>query len=536
MATTTANKNIKNVCAHMPGKPLAAMAIAAGAFAVSPCILASDWDVTPSIKVATTYSDNIDRNVSADSDVALEITPSINVVRDSRRLQMSLDYSLQNLFYFDESDRNATNHRLFSDLTGEVVDETLFIDLSASIRQQLVDRKSDASGDTISGGSNVSDVYTYSISPYWREQLGNILEWDLRLTHDSVNTEESGSDSDGNGVSLSVVNGTATGRFSWDVDYDNKQVDYDDGDKSDTETASARINYRLTRSLSAVLSGTYEDFEFVGDRGNTSPEDSTVGGGFTWAPSDDFSTTILYNDRVDPRPGEDSSFVSADIYWAPTARTDINLNYGNRFFGETYNGSLTHTSRWTRWNLSYSEGVSDFRSLSLAEQYGVAICPGGASLAAQCREFLPGDSLQPGEEFRLISQLNTDITEDTFINKTAFASVSLVGARNTITLSARNARRTFVADNESEKDTVIDLAWDHQIAPRTDSTVAITDSSLEFDDGQEDDIMRYRWRVTQQIGGSSIFYVEAQYYDRESNVASRNYDETRFTVSFEKFF
>lgn len=535
MATTTANKNIKNVCAHMSGKPLAAMAIAAGAFAVSPCILASDWDVTPSIKVATTYSDNIDRNVSADSDVALEITPSINVVRDSRRLQMSLDYSLQNLFYFDESDRNATNHRLFSDLTGEVVDETLFIDLSASIRQQLVDRKSDASGDTISGGSNVSDVYTYSISPYWQEQLGNILEWDLRLTHDSVNTEDSGNDSEGNGVSLSVVNGTATGRFSWDVNYDNREVDYDDGDKSDTETANARINYRLTRSLSAVLSGTYEDFEFVGDRGNTSPEDSTVGGGFTWAPSDDFSTTILYNDRLDPQPGEDNSFVSADIYWAPTARTDINLSYGNRFFGETYNGSLTHTSRWTRWNLSYSEGVSDFRSLEL--ELNPYACPFGAEVLAECRVLLPGEVPQPGEYVPTDrAQLNTSISEDTFINKRAIVSVALVGARNTITLTGTNARRTFVADNESEKDTVIDLAWDHQIAPRTDSTVAITDSSLEFDDGQEDDIMRYRWRVTQQIGGSSIFYVEAQYYDRESNVASRNYDETRFTVSFEKFF
>lgn len=535
MATTIANKNTVNLFALIQKKSLAVASLTTGAlFASSLAVASGEWDISPAIKVATTYSDNIDRNISEDSDVALEITPSVNISRDTRRLKLSLDYSLQNLNYFDESSRNATNHRLFTDLVGELVEDTLFVDFDASMRQQLIDRTSDASGDTISGGSNVSDVYTYSISPYWQEQLGNILEWDLRYTHDSVNTEESGNDSEGDGVSLSVINGAATRKLSWDLDYDKKEVDYDDGDRSDTEVLNAQVNYQLTNSLSAVLTATEEDFEFVGDRGNSSPDDSTYGGGFTWAPSDDFSATILYNERRDPRPGEDSNFTSADLFWSPTARTDISLSYGNRFFGETYNGTLTHRTRWTRWNFSYDEGVSDFRSL--AQDFGFFACPIGVEFSALCRSLEPGELPGPGEELANVATLNTSITEDTFISKRANASVSIIGARNTITLSATNARRTFVADDQSERDTIFDLSWIYEVAPRTDSTVSVTDSSLEFDGAQSDDIMRYSWRITRQIGGSSIFYVETQFYDRESNVASRNYDETRFTVSFEKFF
>lgn len=535
MATTITSKNTMNLLAHVPKKALVISMLTTGTLLASSLALASgEWEISPAIKVATTYSDNIDRNVSEDSDVALEITPSVGITRDTRRLQLTLDYSLQNLNYFDESSRNTTNHRLFSDIVGELVEKTLFIDFDASVRQQLIDRTSDASGDTISGGANVSDVYTYSISPYWQEQLGNILEWDLRYTHDSVNTEESGNDSEGNGVTLSVLNGSGTRKLGWDLYYDKKEVDYDDGGRSDTEVLDAQINYLLTNSLSAVVTATEEDFEFVGDRGDSTPDDSTYGGGLTWAPSDDFSTTILYNERRDPRPGEDSNFISADLFWAPTARTDISLSYGNRFFGETYNGTLTHRTRWTRWNFSYDEGVSDFRTL--AQDIGFFACPVGVGFSSLCRPLESGEAPGPGEELANVASINTSITEDTFINKRGNASVSIIGARNTVTLSATNARRTFVADGESERDTILDLSWIYEIAPRTDSTVRVTDSSIEFDNSESDDIMRYSWRVTRRVGASSIFYVETQFYDRESNVASRNYDETRFTVSFEKSF
>lgn len=501
---------------------------------------ASDWKIEPSLRVASIFSDNIDLEPNGDSDLALEVSPAVHISRESRRLNVNLDYSLQNLKFIDDSDLDTSNHLLSAFVNAEAIADILFVDFSSSISQQLVDRRSSGSSDAIIGSSNFSDVYSYSVSPYLQQRVGNIADFELRYTYDMVSSDDFGSDSDGNAVSFDIANGPASGKFNWNARFNNNQVSYDDGDKSDTESGSARIGYQQTRQFNTFVSGSYENNEFVGDRGDSEPDDSFVGAGFTWAPSQDFNLTFIYNERLDPRPNEDDTFVSGDIFWAPTARTSLNLGLENNFFGEAYNGNISHRTRWTLWNFSYEEGVSDFRSQFLEQ--GRIVCPPTATSIAQCRTLAPGESPQPGEVFLgnnntgFATGFNVSITEDTFINKTGRASVSVVGAKNTVTLSATDTRRRFVADNDTEQDSSLDLSWNHQFSPLTDSLITVGRSQEQFDDDQEDDFMRYVWRVTRQIGGDSIFYVEAQVSERDAEVSSRSYDENRLTISFEKFF
>jgi len=489
--------------------------------------------------VASIYSDNIDLEASGKSDLVMEVSPSISVSREARRLSVNLDYRLQNLVYQDNSDLNTSNHQLSAGLNSEVLLDTLFVDFNSSFSQQLTDRRASGSSDGISGSGNLSDVFSYSISPYWQQHLGDIADFELRYTYDMVSSDSSGGDSDSNGISFDIENGPATGRINWNVDYDTQQIRYDDGGKSDTESADARVGYQLTRRLNTFVSGSYENNDFSGSRGSSQPDDSTAGAGFTWTPSQDFSLTTLYNKRLDPRPDEDETFVSGDVFWAPTARTDINIGYDNSFFGETYSGNISHRTRWTRWNFSYDEGTSDFRSLVLQQNF--IACPAGATTIAQCRTLAPGEALLPGELLLgtnqgLLTTINTNITNDTFISKTGRASVSIVGARNTVTFAITDTQREFVADNNTEKDLSVDISWLYKFAPRTDSLITLGQTQEEFDDGQEDEFMRYAWRVTRQVGSSSVFYVEAQISERDSVVSTRRYEENRLTVSFEKFF
>ena len=156
------------------------------------------------------------------------------------------------------------------------------------------------------------------------------------------------------------------------------------------------------------------------------------------------------------------------------------------------------------------------------------MCPVTATVIADCRILAPGEVAQPNEfPLGTLSDVNVSITNDTFINKRTRASVSVVGVRNTVTLGVTSARRTFVANDDKEQDIIVDLSWVHEIGPRTDSRVTLSHLNEEFDDSTEDDIMNYAWRVTRQVASSSIFYVEAQYYDRDSDVSSRRYDESR---------
>ena len=93
-----------------------------------------------------------------------------------------------------------------------------------------------------------------------------------------------------------------------------------------------------------------------------------------------------------------------------------------------------------------------------------------------------------------------------------------------------------MADGANEQVTSVNLSWIYEIAPHTDSRVVVGYSQEEFDDGEEDEFMRYAWRITRQVGTSSIFYVEAQVNERDSDSPSRDYDENRLTVSFQRFF
>jgi len=512
---------------------------------LSSSLLAKDWKVEPTVKVATIYSDNIELEANGESDLVLEVSPGVSISREGRRLRVNLDYNLQNLTYADNGDLDSSNHRLSASANSELLAETLFLDLRSSISQQLTDRRASASSDGIAGSGNLSDVTSYSISPYWQQRLGDVADFELRYTFDRVTSDDSvgsGDDSDSNGVSFDMQNGPATGRINWTISHQSEQIRYDDGGKSDTELTNARLGYQLTRTLNAFVSRTEEDNEFSGNRGDNEPEDSTSGVGVTWTPSQDFSFTIAHNKRLDPRPNEDENFLSGDLFWAPTARTDISLGYGSRFFGKTYNGSINHRTRWTRWNLSYDEGVSDFRSL-VTQQNSLA-CTTPVSQASACRILLPNQQPSAGEvvipvsdpaALRFLGQTGS-ISDDTFINETARASVSIVGAQNTITFSLTDTKRTFVADNNTEEDSSVDLSWTHQLAARTDSRLTIGHTKEQFDNSEEDDFMRYAWRVTRQIADSSVFYVEFQANDRDSDVVSREYDENRLTVSFQKFF
>ena len=59
------------------------------------------WQVEPSLKVASIYSDNIGLEPNGESDLVLEVSPGISVNRAGRRLSVNLDYSLQNFVYME---------------------------------------------------------------------------------------------------------------------------------------------------------------------------------------------------------------------------------------------------------------------------------------------------------------------------------------------------------------------------------------------------------------------------------------------------
>ncbi len=490
------------------------------------------------------YSDNIALETDQEEDDwVTDISPGVIITADGNRLDLQFDYSLQNLIYSNDSDRNSSNHRLNTRLQTELIEDIFFFDANARISQQLVDSREGLSNDRISGSQNAEDVYGYSLSPYITPRLGDLLTAEIRYTYDYVDSEEDNvnnsfsDDSEGDHFSVSLENGDQLASIRFQLDYDSREVDYGDGDRTDTEFLRILAGYWLNRNWSIDLISNDEDNEFIGDRGDNDPDDSYYGAGFTWRPSDTFNISLAYNDRTDPRRDEDDSFASGQLEWKPTPRTDIKAEFGNRFFGETYDFSFSHRMRRSSWQISYSEDIGDFRQAFLDfGGTGSLICPIGASDLQQCRIFDQTRPPEIGEEVIGSQDQLPSITSDTYISKTLRASWSIKGGRNIITFNVNRERREFIGDNEEEKDLDINVSWSYKLAPRTLSVISLRHGQEEFEEGEEYDDYTVSWTIATLVGAKSKVALQLYYVTRDADSQFNDYDENRATLTFQHDF
>ena len=510
---------------------------------VQTCI-AAKWDIKPDISLREVYSDNIFlESTNESNDLVTELSPSLVLSADGNRVDLQFSYSMQNLAYQDHTERNDTNHRLQTLLKSELVKDLIFFDANARVGQQLVNIRDGVSVDQISGSQNSEDVYSYSLSPSFKPKIGNFLLADLRYTYDYVDSENdngnnlNSSDSTGDNLRASLKNGSSTGNLFWNLDYNSREIDYTQGDRTDTEVLQGSIGLRLTRSFSINVSGTDENNEFIGDRGNSSPDDSYYGGGFSWTPSRNFNLSISYNKRTDPRPNEDENFISGSLSWTPTVRTNISAKYGNRFFGETYDFSLSHQMRRSSWQIAYSESVSDFRDQLLNQELiGTLVCPLGSSDIQQCRLFNPNDPPKIDEQLIGILGGQSSISNNTYINKRLNASWSISGAKNIITLGVSNQQRDYIGDGASEREFDVNLTWSYKLAPKTTSLISVEQGENKYEDSEKGTDLSLRWSLTTNITAKSTLSAEIYYSDRDADTSLRAYTENRFTISFQHFF
>ncbi len=101
---------------------------------------ADPWTFTPSLSVSEIFTDNVGLAPSGleSSDFITTVTPGISIARESRRLKLDLNYKLQENFYKNHSDENQFINLLDASGTGELLEDRLFLDASASSSQQNI--------------------------------------------------------------------------------------------------------------------------------------------------------------------------------------------------------------------------------------------------------------------------------------------------------------------------------------------------------------------------------------------------------------
>ncbi len=297
-----------------------AIACLSGALLCAGEAMAEPMRVTPSLRVAQTYVDNVSlsRPGREEDDFVTEIAPSVTVVRETPRLDLEAYYQLEYLQFLEEPDSSQTFHQAQGHAAYIAVPDWFFIDGALGFGQQVISAEEPVPLNNLTTSDNRTDYVSWSFNPYLEHrgpgaELLASYEWGgVEYQRAAVSDYRQ---TDGR-VRLQNREGE---RRLWGAEYRRRELDPDQGSEAVLSTLEGRLGLALTAKLavSGVVGYEENDFSGVAD--------------------------------------EEGDYWAVDTRFDPTTRTRIEARYGRRYFGDTGSLYLRTRNRTTEVSASYAE-------------------------------------------------------------------------------------------------------------------------------------------------------------------------------------
>lgn len=433
-------------------------------------------DFEPRLSLRETYSDGEVGSGNNSRGWVSSLTPGFKLQRQGSRAKTDIDYSLNNLYYHDDSEFDL-RHRLGGSIIGEILQRELFIESRFSKRDQIISPLRATNIDSTLQRDNLTSGTTWSIGPRWEHRLGDVAISTLRYEVNRVTfSDNAADDSWGTSLNAGLNSGALFSDWFWSADYSKNDVRYSGEDGRDEfEMYSGTLGYNLTRKLNVYVTVGNENNQFRNSVGST--------GGSYWSVGTGFS---------------------------PSVRTSLNASIGKRFFGDTYSFALNHSAR--RWNatVSRSETITTTRQQQLGDIF--LICP------PEIPNCTPAEAIAFG--------VDIGVRNGTYIQKSLAGSVTYSLAKSAWTLSAFDQERTFRdgsgGDDQSSGAT---LGWNWRFGPRTGAHASTGWTQYQFSTGTATEVDRWfvRLGLDRELAPELKGSLNYSYQSRSSNgVADRN--------------
>lgn len=299
--------------------------------ALLPSAVRAAWQVSPSVEVRETWSDNpqLRNDNEKQSQFITSVSPGVTIKNDTPRLQVAASYRLSAFAYSDS--RATGNDRLNSNLNatakGNLIRDFLFFDATAGITQAQVSAFGPVNNSGYSD-TNRTEVRSYRVSPYIVQQFGGFATTQLRYAHDQVDSDLSGfGRSTSDVIDFSLNSGPTFKTLGWGLQLNRENLEDSIAPKSINSSALASLRYSLNRQFSLTATGGYDKFDYEGMGEGTK--------GASW---------------------------SLGFGYEPSTRTSVRMSAGRRYYGNSYFLAASHRSRNTVWSINYSDDVSTSRS------------------------------------------------------------------------------------------------------------------------------------------------------------------------------
>lgn len=407
---------------------------------------AENWHVTPTLAVSETLSDNVFlRRANKVGDLVTSLTPGIAIDGAGARTKLRLSYSLTQNLYAREASANNHHNSLSAVGMVEAIEDWLFIDATGNISQQYLTALGTVSPSSGNVNTNQTETSTYALSPYVRGQIFSSMDYLLRYRAGISRSQSGQGDLDSSEWQGKLSGNTRWGALGWAIDASRTSTDYDSGRDLDATRYALTLLYRINPQWQVWLSNGRETNNYV----SLQQESNSTG--------------------------------SYGLVWTPDPRTKLSASKTRRFFGDGYAVDFSHRMPRSQWTYSATRDVSFQPSGAATTGIGsnydavysliAANNPGLSreAIAAQVVQFLQSRGLPVDG-----TVVNGYLTNTAILQKRQQLSVVLLGARNTVTLTASESEQqplgavNGVSGGFSTPDRTrqqgVGVSWGHQLS------------------------------------------------------------------------
>ncbi len=457
---------------------------------LSSYVYAANWEIRPFVESRVGYSDNIELQGQDEEDGFIgQVNPGVSVLKQDGRLQVKLDYLMQNFYYVDGSELNTDNN-LDAIARYEILPSRFFLNGYANISQLLIDSNQVISVDNLNDTGNTTDERTFGIEPVWAQDLGSYMQANLSYLYAIQDFKD---ESDEDGVAGDIDDNdrqrflasldkkdVQSDRFDWTASYLNEKVDFEDGQEFDFSYQQIELGYDLFSRLKIVGTYGYEN--------------------------NDFGNVVAIDED------EDGIFWDAGFIYGLGEFAAFELRRGERFFGKTWEADLKVGGPKLAFNARYEESTD-----------------------LELLDTIDSDSFN--QEVNLLqNDIDTGVTNDrdsVAITKTWDGTLSYTVSKSTLVANFTNEDIEFLDSNDTEKYQSYAFGWLWNITGISSLFATVEWQEDESDDQsvtEKSDLFDFGVVYTRRLSPKADFDVTYNHAEGESDAADEDFTSNTISV------
>lgn len=452
---------------------------------------AAEWDISKELDVSAVHSDNIAlANAGAEqSDLVFQVKPSLGIAGQGARMSVDFNYSLGAVITDGDNGRDEIedSHYLNANATLEAIEDNLFLDLEADAGVTSVNNTNSAQ-DIFTSSNNLTQTYSYRVSPYYRYHFGAIADAELRYSYDSLENDNTNtSDSEEYTWNFSLTSGRDFRSYNWVLSASQSELEYSNGAKDESSEVNADFQFRINRQFTADFGVGYEEND--------------------------------YNNALRQYSSTDGETWTVGTTWTPNPRVTMELAYVDRFTGGDWDMDLKYRHRRSVLTASYSTSVTNSRSQQLDD----------ISLTSTD---INGDTVFIGDQDLFINPLQPTLAIENILQSQFKLAYEYKSRRTTVKFNTTYSERDYQTSVLSTENLNTKLSLSRKLTPLTSLNTSVNwVNQKDVDALSEQELMTLKLGVSTELGKQSKVSVDLQRAENEDSTGANDYDENRVTAS-----